>query len=160
MCLIYVSICAVSLTLKVAKCEIFHHSDFHSFYTMKPFWVDDFVFKILTYYFNFGGSRPSLVSNARAEYMRKELMRLLRMRISSLHERSVHATVPDTYAQHGLKALFKFGISTLMLSIRRKELMHMLSEAISSRPVCSVFTSVSDAYAQRVLKGLRSLKLD
>jgi hypothetical protein len=30
----------------------------------------------------------------------------------------VHASVPDTYAQHGLKALFKFGIFLLMLSIR------------------------------------------
>jgi hypothetical protein len=43
---------------------------------------------------------------------------MLSMRISSLRACSVHASVPDAYAQHGLKALFKFGIFTLMLSIR------------------------------------------
>ncbi|MFN9909148.1 MAG: hypothetical protein ACK56F_24015, partial [bacterium] len=46
--------------LKVPKCEILHRSDFHYFYTIKPFWVDDFVVKILTYYFNFWG-KPSLI---------------------------------------------------------------------------------------------------
>jgi hypothetical protein len=45
--------------LKVPKCEIFDRSDFHYFYTIKPFWVDDFVVKILTYYFNFWGSKAS-----------------------------------------------------------------------------------------------------
>jgi hypothetical protein len=45
--------------LKVPKCEIFDRSDFHYFYTIKPFWVDDFVVKILTYYFNFWGSQAS-----------------------------------------------------------------------------------------------------
>jgi hypothetical protein len=44
-----------NIRLKVPKCEIFDHSDFHYFYTIKPFWVDDFVVKILTYYFNFWG---------------------------------------------------------------------------------------------------------
>ena len=34
--------------LKVPKCEILDRSDFHYFYTIKPFWVDDFVVKILT----------------------------------------------------------------------------------------------------------------
>jgi hypothetical protein len=48
----------------------------------------------------------------------QELMRMFSMRISSLLACSVHASVPDAYAQHGLKALFKFGIFTLMLSIR------------------------------------------
>jgi hypothetical protein len=28
--------------LKVPKCEIFDRSDFHGFYTIKPFWVGDF----------------------------------------------------------------------------------------------------------------------
>jgi hypothetical protein len=45
--------------LKVPKCEIFDRSDFHYFYTMKPFWGDDFVVKILTYYLNFWGSQDS-----------------------------------------------------------------------------------------------------
>ncbi len=49
----------VLLRLKVPKCEIFDRSDFHYFYTIKPFWVDDFVVKILTYYFNFWGSQAS-----------------------------------------------------------------------------------------------------
>ena len=48
-----------NLFLKVPKCEIFDRSDFHYFYTIKPFWVDDFVVKILTYYFNFWGSQAS-----------------------------------------------------------------------------------------------------
>ncbi len=46
--------------LKVPKCEIFDRSDFHYFYTIKPFWVDDFVVKILTCYFKFWGSQASL----------------------------------------------------------------------------------------------------
>ncbi len=45
--------------LKVPKCEIFDSPDFHYFYTIKPFWVDDFVVKILTYNFTFGGSQTS-----------------------------------------------------------------------------------------------------
>jgi hypothetical protein len=45
--------------LKVPKCEIFDSPDFHYFYIIKPFWVDDFVVKILTYYFNFLGSQAS-----------------------------------------------------------------------------------------------------
>jgi hypothetical protein len=48
-------------TLKVPKCEILVSSDFHYFYTIKPFWVDDFVVKILTYYFNFWGSHASFI---------------------------------------------------------------------------------------------------
>jgi hypothetical protein len=74
--------------LKVPKCEIFHHSDFHYFYTIKPFCVDDFVVKILLYYFNFGGARPHLVSDAQAEHTRKELMRTISMHISSLRARA------------------------------------------------------------------------
>jgi hypothetical protein len=46
-------------SLKVPKCEIFHRSDFHSFYTIKPFWIDDFGVKILTYFFKFWGSQAS-----------------------------------------------------------------------------------------------------
>jgi hypothetical protein len=57
---------------------------------------------------SFGGARPHLVSDAQAEHTRKELMRTLSMRISSLLACSVHAPVPDAYAQHGMKALLKF----------------------------------------------------
>jgi hypothetical protein len=99
--------------LKVPKCEIFYRSDFHYFYTIKPFWVDDFVVKIF-----FGGARPHLVSDVQAEHTRKELMRTLSMRISSLHACSVQASVPDVYAHYGMKALLKFGFLTRMLSIR------------------------------------------
>jgi hypothetical protein len=102
----------------VPKCEIFDRSDFHYFYTIKPFWVDDFVVKILTYYFNFGRARPPLVSDAQAEHTRKELMRTLSMRISSLRACSVHVSAPDAYAQHGMKVLLKFGFFTRVLSIR------------------------------------------
>jgi hypothetical protein len=49
-----------------------------------------------------GGARPHLVSDAQAEHTRKELMRTLSMRISSLRACSVHASVPDAYAQHAL----------------------------------------------------------
>ena len=45
--------------LKVPKCEIFDRSDFHSFYTIKPFWIDDFGVKILTYFFKCWGSQAS-----------------------------------------------------------------------------------------------------
>jgi hypothetical protein len=48
-------------SLKVPKCEILDRSDFHYFYTIKPFWVDDFVVKMLTYYFNFWGSQASFI---------------------------------------------------------------------------------------------------
>jgi hypothetical protein len=33
-------------SLKVPKCEIFDRSDFHDFYSIKPFWVGDFGAKI------------------------------------------------------------------------------------------------------------------
>jgi hypothetical protein len=64
---------------------------------------------------------------------------MLGMHISSLHACSVHASIPDTYAQHGLTALFKSGIFTLMLSneLTCKELMRAQHA-----------NSVSDAYAQ------------
>ncbi len=38
-------------TLKVPKCEIFERSDFHDFYSIKPFWVGDFgakIYKLVT----------------------------------------------------------------------------------------------------------------
>jgi hypothetical protein len=65
-------------------------------------------------------------------------MRTLSMRISSLRACSVHASVPDAYAQHGMKALLKFGFFTRMLSIR-----------VRNWSVCSACASVPDAYAQQ-----------
>jgi hypothetical protein len=46
---------------------------------------------------------PHLVSDAHAEHTRKELMRMLSMRISYLRICSACASVPCAYAQHGLK---------------------------------------------------------
>jgi hypothetical protein len=36
----------IEVHLKVPKCEIFDRSDFHDFYSIKPFWVGDFGAKI------------------------------------------------------------------------------------------------------------------
>ncbi len=55
----YVIISVLDCLLKVPKCEIFDRSDFHYFYNIKPFWIDDFGVKILTYFFKFWGSRAS-----------------------------------------------------------------------------------------------------
>ncbi len=57
---------------------------------------------------------------------------MLRMRISSSRACSVHASAPGAYAQHDLKALFKFEIFTLYAEHTRKELVRMLSIRISS----------------------------
>ncbi len=70
-------------------------------------------------------------------------MRTLSMHISSSRACSVHASVPDAYAQYGLKALFKSGIFTHMLSIR-----------VRNWCVCSARASVPDAYAQRTRQFL------
>jgi hypothetical protein len=67
----------------VPKCEIFDRSDFPDFYTIKSSWVGDLEVKISTYYFNFQGAKPHLVSVAHAEHTHQELMRMLSMRISS-----------------------------------------------------------------------------
>ncbi len=83
-------------------------------------------------------------------------MGTLSVRISSWCVRSVHASVPNAHAQcmHQFltsmismfwRDLFKFGIFTLMLSIR-----------VRNWCVCSG-ASVPDAYAQHVLKGLHSV---
>ncbi len=63
------------------KREIFDRSDFPDFYTIKSSWVGDLVVKKLTYYFNFEGAKPRLGSDAHAEHPRKELMRMLSIRI-------------------------------------------------------------------------------
>jgi hypothetical protein len=68
----------------VPKREIFDRSDFPDFYRIKSSWVGDLVVKLLTYYFNFKGATLHLVSDAHAEHTRKELMRMLSMRISYL----------------------------------------------------------------------------
>jgi hypothetical protein len=69
------------LCLKVTKCEIFDRSDFPDFYTIKSSWVGDLVVKIIILIFE--GAKPHLVSDAHAEHTRKELIRMLSMRISS-----------------------------------------------------------------------------
>ncbi len=71
--------------LKVPKCEIFDRSDFHDFYTIKPFYVGDFWVKI---YSNlviliWGGARHHLISDAHAERAHQFLTRTLSARISS-----------------------------------------------------------------------------
>jgi hypothetical protein len=138
---------------KGAQVWFFNRSDFHYFYTIKPFWVDDFVVKILTFYFNFWGSQ-ALVSDVQAKHTRKELMRTLSMRISSLRACSVHASVPDAYAQHGMKALLKFGFFTAYAEHTRQELKGMLSMRFSSWCVCSAGASVPDPYAQGTHQSL------
>ncbi len=80
--------------LKVPKCEIFYRSDFHYFYTIKPFWIDDFGVKILTYFFKFWGSQASFSflcaswaygegADAYAQHAHQFLTRMLSERISS-----------------------------------------------------------------------------
>jgi hypothetical protein len=85
----------------VPKREIFDRSDFPDFYTIKSSWVGDLLVKILTYYLIFERAKPHLVSDAQAEHTRKEVMRMLSIRISSLRVCSVCAPVPYAYAQHG-----------------------------------------------------------
>jgi hypothetical protein len=58
----------------VPKCEIFDHSDFPDFYTIKSSWITDLVVKIFTCYLNFEGAKQHLVSGAYTEHTRKELM--------------------------------------------------------------------------------------
>ncbi len=87
-----------------------------TFKVPKCFWVDDFLVKILTYYFNFWGSQASF---------------------SFWCASWAYASIPDAYALHGLKALFKFRI-----------FMHTLSIRVINWCVCSACASVPDAYAQ------------
>ncbi len=71
--------------------------------------------------------------------MRKLSIRVRSWCVRSARACSVHASVPDAYAQHGMKALLKFGFFTSMLSIR-----------VRNWNVCSACASVPDAYAQQV----------
>jgi hypothetical protein len=61
-------------------------------------------------------------------------MRTLSMRISSLRACSVHASVPDAYAQHGMnyEGPYKIWIFYAYAEHMRKELKRMLSMRISS----------------------------
>jgi hypothetical protein len=55
------------LPLKVTKCEIFDRSDFHDFYTLKPFWVGDYMglqHKLFTLIL--GGARHHLIYDVHA----------------------------------------------------------------------------------------------
>ncbi len=127
----------ISYILKVPKREIFDRSDFPDFYTIKSSWVGDVVIKILAYYFNFWESYAHLVSDAHAEHTRKELMRMLSIRISSWCVCSGYASVPDAYAQ-----------------CTHQFLTRMLSARTSSWLVCSVHASDPDALAQHAHKFL------
>ncbi len=100
--------------------------------------------------------------------MRKELMHMLSMRISSWHICSACAPVPYVYAQHGLYGpLSNLEFLCLCWAYASETdayaqgthqfLTRMLSERISSWPVCSGYASVPDAYAQHFLKGMRSV---
>jgi hypothetical protein len=66
----------------VPKREIFDRSNFPDFYAIKSSWVGDLVVKMLTYFLIFEGAKPHLASGAHAEHTRKELLRMLSMRIS------------------------------------------------------------------------------
>ncbi len=108
------------------KREIFDRSDFPDFYTIKSSWVGDLLVKILTYYFNFLGSYAAFsfwracwaYAKGTDAYAHQFMMRMLRVRISSWcicsacfkgtalcacistwYVCSVHAPVPDSYAQ-------------------------------------------------------------
>ncbi len=83
---------------------------------------------------NFWGTRHHLICDA--QFLTRTL---IARGISSWRARSVHASVSYAHVQHALKTLFKFGIFTLMLSIR-----------IRNWWVCSGYASVPDPYAQGV----------
>jgi hypothetical protein len=89
--------------LKVPKREIFDRSDFPDFYRIKSSWVGDLVVKNLLIILIFEEATLHLVFDAHAEHTRKELMRMLSMRISYLRVCSACAPVPYGNAQHGLK---------------------------------------------------------
>jgi hypothetical protein len=61
----------------VPKFEIFDRSDFHDFYTIKPFWVGDIVVKIKLVIEIFWGTTSHLISSECTEHTRKELMHML-----------------------------------------------------------------------------------
>jgi hypothetical protein len=86
---------------------------------------------------------------------------MLRMRISSSRACSVHASVPGAYAQHDLKALFKFEIFTLYAERTRKELVRMLSIRISSSARIFAKTSPEQSFLvkETSILGLLSRKL-
>ncbi len=66
--------------------------------------------------------------------------------ISSWHARSLHASVPYTHAQHFWRDFLKFGIFTLLLSIR-----------LRNWRVCSKYASIPDAYAQQTYQFLNHM---
>jgi hypothetical protein len=80
----------------VPKREIFDRSDFPDFYTIKSSCEGGKNINLLFI-------KPNLFSAAHAEHSRKELMRMLSMRISSLRLCSACTPVPYGHAQHGLK---------------------------------------------------------
>jgi hypothetical protein len=85
--------------LKVPQCEIFNHSDFHDFYTIKSIWNGNLVVKIKKFIQIFRGPfravkflthilsliLRSTVPSKHAEHIHQELMRTLSIHINFLH---------------------------------------------------------------------------
>jgi hypothetical protein len=67
----------------VPKSEIFHHSDFHDFYTISLSREVTFGLKDKLVTLIFGGARHHLISDAQAERAHQFLTRPLSARISS-----------------------------------------------------------------------------
>jgi hypothetical protein len=99
----------------------------------------------------FGGAKPHLVSDAHAEHTRKELMRMLSIRVRNWCVCSACALVPYAYAQYGLKVPFQIWNSYAYAEHTRKNLMRMLRVRISSWLVCSANASVPDPYAHMLI---------
>jgi hypothetical protein len=112
--------------LNVPKCEIFDRSDFHDFFTIKPFsfWVGDFGLKYKLVTLIFEGARHQFLTHT------------LSACISSWRTRSVQAPVPKAvpYAhdQHVLKGPFQIWNFYAYDEHTRKKLILMLRVRISS----------------------------
>ncbi len=74
---------------------------------------------------------PHLVSDSHAEHTRKELMRMLSMRISSWCVCSGYASVPDVYAQHVLKGLHS--VHVLVPDVYAQCMHQFLTQMLSAR---------------------------
>jgi hypothetical protein len=65
--------------LKVPKWEISDGSDFHDFYTAKPFWVVTLGLKYKLVTETFGGARHHLIADAHAQCTHQFLTRMISM---------------------------------------------------------------------------------
>jgi hypothetical protein len=87
---------------------------------------------------------------AYAEHTRKKLVRMLSIRISSWPVCSGYASVPGAYAQHFLKGMRSVHalVPDAYAQCTHQFLTRMLSIRISSWRACSACASVPDAHAQ------------